>query len=605
MRRGLSLFFSAPLSRIGGAVALLGLLAGVPTLAQTTDSSAPAPTITAAPATPSADLPHVMVDDPDHGNMAAPRIAPPSTPSIDQRPTYTLRECIDIALRQNPDLLIAKKNIEAADGGILAARAAFLPQLQSNGLFERIQQGFATIQPQDPDQRPDQYYVTVQVSESLYSGGANTSRMKIARLAKSTQMLNYQTAIDTAILNVRLAYYSVLLAQANIEVRTQAVDLLSRQADAEQNKLTTGLTSRTSVLRAQVSRANELPALLAAKNDLLNGYVKLSQLLNIPYKPGSNDPPFQVTGSLGYSPRKYNLADLLDKADSARPELKAAANAIETEEKQLVVDRSAILPHINAFAGYDVTSEASEAAFRSYEDGYTVGLAGTWQIFDGFAAAGHMKSTKARMQAAIATRDQTRLQIEADVRQAYNQLEEAASTVESQDQNVTLARESYVLQNASYDAGLATQLDALQGQVDLTTAQTTEFQARYDYLAATAQLQRSLSGQFEIVNDTLPPSAPSVQPLPPDTTQKKDMGPGDTGASGSGPAPSFPPPAAPVPAAPSTPSMVPVIPTESTLPENPGPLPPLPVPSPIAPPGAAPYPSAIPNNPSPAQSRIP
>lgn len=594
-----------------GIVGLLGLLAGVPALAQTTDPASATPDIpSAAPATtvatpPSADLPHVMVDDPDHGNMAAPRIAPPAGPTIDQRPTYSLRDCIDIALRQNPNLLVAKKNIEAADGGILAARAAFLPQLAANGLAERLQQGFATIQPQDPDQRPDQYYVTVQVSESLFSGGANTSRMKIARLAKSTQMLNYQTAIDTAILNVRLAYYSVLLAQANIEVRTQAVDLLSRQADAEQNKLTTGLTSRTSVLRAQVSRANELPALLAAKNDLLNGYVTLSQLLNIPYKPGSNDAPFEVTGSLGYSPHKYNLADLLDKADAARPELKAAANAIESDEKQLVVDRSAILPHIDAFAGYDVTSEASETAFRSYEDGYTVGVSGTWQIFDGFAAAGHMKETKARMQAAIATRDQTRLQIEADVRQAYNQLEEASATVESQDQNVTLARESYVLQNASYDAGLATQLDALQGQVDLTTAQTTEFQARYDYLAATAQLQRALSGQFQIVNDTLPPSASAVQPLPADTTQKKDMGPGDTGASGSGPAPSFPPPAAPVPAAPSTPSTVPVTPTESMLPENPGPLPPLPLPSPLAPPGAAPYPSAIPNNPNPGQSRFP
>jgi len=588
-----------------GIVGLLGLLAGVPALAQTADSPADAAPATTVSTPPAADLPHVMVDDPDHGNMAAPRLAPPTAPAIDQRPTYTLRECIDLALRQNPDLLIAKKNIEAADGGIIAARAAFLPQLQSNGVLERLQQGFGTIQPQDPDQRPDQYYVTVQVTEELYTGGANSNRMKIARLAKSTQMLNYQTAIDTVILNVRLAYYAVLLAQANIEVRTQAVDLLSRQADAEQNKLTTGLTSRTSVLRAQVSRANELPALLAAKNDLLNGYVTLSQLLDIPYRPGSNDPPFQVTGSLGYSPHKYNLADLLDKADAARPELKAAANAIETEEKQLIVDRSALLPHIDAFAGYDVTSEASESALHSYEDGYTVGLSGTWQIFDGFQAAGHMKATKARMQAAIATRDQTRLQIEASVRQAYNQLDEAASTVESQDQNVTLARESYVLQNASYDAGLATQLDALQGQVDLTTAQTTEFQARYDYLAATAQLQRALSGQFEIVNDTLPPSAPSVQPLPADTTQKKDMGPGDTGASGSGAAPSFPPPAAPVPASPSTPSMVPVTPTESMQPGNPGPLPPLPVPSPLAPPGAAPYPSAIPNNPNPAQSRIP
>ena len=549
----------------------------------------------AAPPEPA--LPPVTLDDAEHGSLSAPRAAP----QVMDRPTYTLKDCVNLSLRQNPDLLIAKKNIEAAEGGVIEARAAFLPQLGVNGLAQRVERGFGTVIPSDPTLRDEDYYLTVQVTQSIFSGGANTSRMRIARLSKSTQMLNYQAAIDTVLLDVRLAYYALLLAESNIEVRRQAVDLLDEQLRIEKDRENAGLTSHSSVLRAQVSKANELPALLDATNQLRDGYLRLSRLLNIPYDPKSDEAPFVVTGSLGYDPHSYDLADALAKADASRPELKAKENGIEIEEKQLIVDRSALLPRINLFAGYDVTSDPAREDPHSYTDGYVAGISGTWQIFDGLATFGKMKATRARMGGALATRDQTKQQIEADVRQAFNLLDQAQATVESQTKNVVVARESYVLANAGYNAGLVTQLDVLQSRVDLTTAQTTEFQARYDYLAATAQLQRAVSGNFHIVNDVLPPTAPAVEPLPQSTAkpagaadQNQAPGQGQEQAPQTPPAPSFPPPdeASPVaPPQPAGPDIAPMGPRPSSAPL---PQPPLPVPSPIAPPGAAPYPSALP-----------
>ncbi|MDE1170390.1 MAG: TolC family protein [Verrucomicrobium sp.] len=573
----------------------------------------PAPDVPVSPAPTVVSYPENQITARDENpDLVHP---PVDGPSLSSRPVYTLRDCLDLALRQNPDLLIAKKGIEGAAGGVIEARAAFLPQLSTSGLYQKREQGTLTSTQQDPNLRDENWYVTLRLTENVFSAGENTSRMRMARLAQSSKMLGYQAAVDDVLLRVRLAYYELLLAQSNIEVRRQAVDLLDQQLKAEEDRYKAGLTSQTSVLRAQVSRANELPSLLEAENRLLNGYVKLSQLLNIPYQPSSSAPPFAVTGSLGYDPRAYSLADCLAKAVSSRPELRVQANNVESQEKQLIVDRSALLPRVDLFLGYDFTSDPARSDLNSYNDGYVAGVSGSWAIFDGLATTGRMRQTRAKIAAAKMSRTQARLGVEAEVRQAFNTLAQAASTVESQIKNVVQARESYVLSQASYEAGLATQLDVLQSRVDLTTAQTTEFQARYDYLAATANLQRALSSQFQIVNDNLPPPAPATEPLAapsasaaPDQAQGPAQAPPQSAASGMA-APSFPPPSTPLPPLPTGadvpitgPAAIPALPPmpgpapmpppslapTPTSPMPTAPPPPSSVPSPLAPPGAAP-----------------
>ncbi|HEY8965971.1 MAG TPA: TolC family protein [Candidatus Methylacidiphilales bacterium] len=481
---------------------------------ETTASAAPA--MSPAPA-PAPEAPPVSVTpDPVLTPEPAPPVllAAPAVPRISSRPTYTLKDCLDIALRQNSTLLQAKKRVEAAVGGIIQARAYFFPQLTYNGNYQYQENHWGTIGIVNNPQPATSWNNGVTITESLFSAGANTSRLGIAHLAHSNQLLSYQASIDDTLLAVRLAYYQLLLDQTSVDVHRQAIDLLDKQLKNEQNRFDAGLNSRSNVLRAQVTRANELPALLNAENAVRTDYVALSQLLNIPYKPDVDEAPFGVTGSLGYEPRAYNLKETLTKALATRPELKAAENTIQIEQKQLVVDRANVLPHLNAFGQYNFNSAGNIDHPNNYQDEWIVGVAANWNIFDGLATVGKMKSTRARMEAAIAARDQARLQIESEIRGALNGLETASNTVESQTRNTVVARENYVLANAQYDAGLSTQLDILQARLDLTTAQTTAFKARYDYLAATARLQRALSSQFEIVNDNLPPPAPATQDLP-------------------------------------------------------------------------------------------
>ena len=52
-------------------------------------------------------------------------------------PTYTVEEAVTLAKKQNAEIAIAAKQVEAARGGVIEARSGFLPSVVSTGLLRR------------------------------------------------------------------------------------------------------------------------------------------------------------------------------------------------------------------------------------------------------------------------------------------------------------------------------------------------------------------------------------------------------------------------------------------------------------------------------------
>ena len=87
----------------------------------------------------------------------------------------------------------------------------------------------------------------------------------------------------------------------------------------------------------------------------------------------------------------------------------------------------------------------------------------------------------------------TRLQVETDVRVAFDQIQTAEETLRPLGQNIDLASKTLDLTTHNLDAGLSTtQLDVLQSRVDLTRARTTELNGRLALNLAVARLERAL-----------------------------------------------------------------------------------------------------------------
>jgi outer membrane protein TolC len=180
-----------------------------------------------------------------------------------------------------------------------------------------------------------------------------------------------------------------------------------------------------------------------------------------------------------------------------RPEVRTREIDVEIEDQQLIIDQSELRPRVEAFTGYEVYSERDPEVGAEFNHGYVVGLNASWHIFDGFETRGRMQATRARREAAVQALDAAKLSIDADVRGAFLDMQQANRVLQAETQNVQNASESLELARSNLGAGLGTQLDVLQAAADVTRTRTTRLSAIYLHNVALARLARATAREPE------------------------------------------------------------------------------------------------------------
>jgi outer membrane protein len=398
-------------------------------------------------------------------------------------PAFTVDEAVATARKQNPEILMAAKQLEAAKGGVTEARSGFLPGVVSTGLLRKRE----TLE--SSRLRSNDYEASLRVIQNVYTGGAISSQLTIARLNEEKRALEYQALVNRVSMDVRTAYYDVLLNRAKIRVREQSVGVYEEELKTQKDRLEAGLVGTLNVSRAEVALANEQPELIDAQTRLQNSELRLGQLIGLDAsgKPVSA----AASGQLQYAPKHPDLSECLAYADVQRPEIRARQIDVEIEDAQLVLDRSESRPRVEAFAGYEVYSERDPEVGPEFNHGWVVGLNGTWHIFDGYATRGRMQATRARREAARYALEAAKLSVASDVRSAFLDLQQADRVLQSETRNVQNADEALEIAKGNLGAGLGTQLDVLQAASDVTRTRTTRLGAIYLHNVALAKLARA------------------------------------------------------------------------------------------------------------------
>jgi len=176
------------------------------------------------------------------------------------------------------------------------------------------------------------------------------------------------------------------------------------------------------------------------------------------------------------------------------------AEAREVEDKQYILDRSAMRPHVRAFSGYEVYSERDPEVGQEFNYGGVVGINATWNIFDGFATKGRMQATRARREAAVTALAAARRAVASEVRSAFFDLQQADRVLETETSNVQAADEALDIAKSNFAAGLGTQLDILQAASDVTRTRTTRLSAIYLHNVALARLTHACASSAEALD---------------------------------------------------------------------------------------------------------
>jgi outer membrane protein TolC len=419
----------------------------------------------------------------------------------------TLEAAVSLALRQNPDILKAIHEIERTRGQVIEVRAQALPSVQAAASYNQYDPqlvgsggsvsttGSSAFAGSSNDKS---WQISLQVKQTIYSGGKVRAAMKIAELTEdaSHQLLREMAA--TVIANVRTQFYTALLNRELITVAEESILLLTDQLTDQQNRFAAGTVPRFNVLQAEVELANARPDLIRARNNFHISRLELGRILGLDT---SVEP--DVVGRLRMPPHEVNLSRALAAARKNRAILKAQKDTIATEEQQITVAKAGYKPKLDANVGYEAVNSRKSSDLARVSNGWYLGVTGSWSIFDGFLTKGQVDQAHARLASAKVSLADSILQVELEVQKAYAQAKVAREVIASQSKVVEQADEALRLAKERLNAGAGTQLDVLNARVALTKARTTQKQALSEYNVALAEYDRA-TGSTTFHDPTVP-----------------------------------------------------------------------------------------------------
>lgn len=431
----------------------------------------------------------------------------------------TVRLSLDDALRlaeaQSQNIEIARSNVVRATGQRYQARSQFFPQLNATaGYGKTLESQFssfsASAAPVDttpklqalctpnipanatPDQRlaalaqastcqsstsggfdlsktsfgaKNQWTLGLNFSQNVYTGGRVSAQADAANAQLSSANIEVAAQRAQSALDVTSAYYDAALADQLVAIADSSVAqtevVLAQTRVARQ----VGNAAEYDLLRAQVTRDNQLPIAIQARSNREVAYLRLKQLLNMPL-----DNVVQLTTRIE-TPQGPNLPSIagtaVDTSISGRAPVRELDEAVRASEAQVRVARAERIPSLAIVSAFQ-RLYFPQQLFPSSNFGvnnWTVGVQTSFPILDGGRIKGDQLIAEAGAKQARAQREQTRQFAALDTRVALNQLAEAQSTWEASKGTAEQAQRTYAIDEVRFREGISTQTDLTQSRL--------------------------------------------------------------------------------------------------------------------------------------------
>jgi outer membrane protein len=425
--------------------------------------------------------------------------------------TLSLRQAVEVALKNNPTVKASAAYAEAVRQGITVARASRYPRVDFSEAFTRGNNPvyvFGTLLTQRQFNASDfalnvlntplplDNFLTQFTSVMpLYNAGQTSRRIHDAQLksqiarhqqARTRQELIFQ--VIQAYSNERLAREAVGVAKSSVE--TAQSDLKNAQSRQEQ-----GMAVPSDLLSAQVQLAGAQEDLLRAENGVELAHAALNASMGLPA-----DAPTRIEGRLTEAQLDAGLLEERQtQALLKRPDYLASQLGRERAENGIHLARAVFQPQINLFSSWGLDNQTlTTRGGNNWAAGATL----TFNILDGGANLARLTAAHARERQAVAIQAQMATGIRLQVEEAFLNLTTAAKRVQVSRDAATQATESLRILQNRYQAGLATLTSVLQAETARTAAEKNYLSAVYDYRLSYAAL--------ELATGELSPDSPAV-----------------------------------------------------------------------------------------------
>lgn len=444
----------------------------------------------------------------------------------------SIDDCVTYAIAHNPNLQVSEQRIVAAKSGVGQQKANYAPRLTARVGYNHLANNGTRI----INSHQDSIGFSAGVSQLIWDFGKTWAKINMAKYDVLSAQYDYDYDLLNVIYDVRINYYKVLMALANLDIYEQNVRINTLNFERTKAMFDEGLKSKIDVVNAEVNLADAKIQLVEGQNTLETAVISLKNsmyfsenrdfiventenfgFLKADYrkkfesiediKPANlkftknEDGLIMLTSGIEHNdiiqnfqlePLKITKQQAVDKALEVRPDLLSNRMLTKVQEESLKAIRRSYAPEITGDLTWSYTK--NESTYSSpLQVGASMGLGSInpygihWQIKEGEAYL-----DIANQNVNIAKSD-----IFWEVQSNWVNMRQIERRIPLMNSKVKATLENFELADGRYSVGLNNYVELQDALANYNNSQLNFVEAVFEYNVARETLLKSMGLKYE------------------------------------------------------------------------------------------------------------
>jgi len=402
----------------------------------------------------------------------------------------TLKEAVQLALKQNPQRVIAQILTSQSDRNGQIARSSLLPQagIAATGAVKQYNLQSVEYLPGRKAAGPFQYIEAGPVFSQTLLDLPLIRGYQIGQEGRRAARADEKTTREAVVSAVVNQYLLVLRALAVRDAASSRVALADRLYTQASDLQKNGIGLNIDTVRANVELQNERQNLIDADSQTRTTRYVLAELLELP-----KDQEIEVTDRLDfYQLPQLDRDALLKDALSIRPEIRSLASQSRIARLSTNSAREQRLPRLGFSGFWFYQGQHFDNGIPAYS--YLLSL--DFPLFTGGRIHAQVENAKLEEQRVDQSRRALEDRIVREVKTAFDELNAARSAVDVANLGYALANDEVAQAERRFRAGVTTNVEVITAQDALARASDNQISALYRFNLSRAALARA-TGNIE------------------------------------------------------------------------------------------------------------
>lgn len=388
-----------------------------------------------------------------------------------------LKEWIEVGLKHNTDLNVARTKVQEAEAALMAARGAFLPGGNFNAAGAIASSGGSDFSSN----------LTAGWEADIFGSLTNAKRKAAAALEQS---IAYRQAVQTQLVaTIANTYYTLLMLDEQLRVSQRTYENWKENIRTMEALKRAGKTNEAAVLQAKSNQLNVEGSMLSLEQQIIEIENSMSSLLGIvptTIRRGHlNDQNFPLELSQGLP------AELL----SRRPDVKQAELALAQAYYATNQAKASFYPKLNLSGALGWTASGASVDPLAVIADLMASL--SQPIFNKRALKANLKKAQAQQDAALYEFKQSLLDAGVEVNNALVQWQTAQESLKIDQKKVIHLQAAVWNTQLLMKHGLTNYLEVLTAQQTLLQAELAVASDKFEQIQGVINLYHALGGGYE------------------------------------------------------------------------------------------------------------